>query len=95
MALLPRHVVALCGQASRGEGGKVHSLFWWKKCVETLNRSFRRMVTNKINYIFFYGGKHSSAQIFRPHPHTDVFFLFQNVFLYIVLWKDGKVKQIM
>ena len=36
MALLPRHVVALCGQAGRGEGGKVHSLFWWKKCVETL-----------------------------------------------------------
>ena len=36
MALLSRHVVALCGQAGRGEGGKVHSLSWWKKFVETL-----------------------------------------------------------
>ena len=80
MALLPRHVVALCGQAGRGEGGKVHSLFWWKKCVETLNRSFRRMVTNKINYIFFYGGKHSSAQIFSPIHLQMCFYSFKMSF---------------
>ena len=34
MALLSRHVVALRGQASRGEGGKVHSLFWWKSVLK-------------------------------------------------------------
>ncbi len=36
MALLPGHVVALCGQAGGGEGGKVYSLSWWKMCVETV-----------------------------------------------------------
>ena len=36
MALLFRHDVALCGQADGGEGGKAHSLSWWKKFVETL-----------------------------------------------------------
>ena len=55
MALLPRHVVALCGHAGGGEGGKVHSLSWWKKSmlnpiliIDLYLASIRRMVTNKI-----------------------------------------------
>ena len=80
MALLPRHVVDLCGQAGGGEGGKVHSFFWWKKCVETLNRSFRRMVTNKINSIFFLVANIVAPRYFPPIHLQMCFYSFKMIF---------------
>ena len=82
MALLPRHVVALCGQAGRGEGGKVHSLFWWKKCVETLIDHLEEW--SPIKSTIYFSMVANIVAIFPPHPRTDVFFsLSKCLFVYL------------
>ena len=80
MALLSGHVVALCGQAGGGEGGKVHSLFWWKKCVETLIDHLEEWSPIKSTIYFFLVANIEALRYFPPIHLQMCFYSFKMSF---------------